>query len=116
MYCDKCRICIHKYKCTCPEYTVKTALCKHIHAVALIEKRSDSFPGPGIAENYPSIDEPSTSGVQKRTEIKEFLDETIQNQNTVLTLDPSKKREIVMKEIFMKLESLDDEDFDNIVE
>ncbi|XP_044746710.1 uncharacterized protein LOC123308201 [Coccinella septempunctata] len=116
IYCDKCRICIHKYQCTCPEYTVKTALCKHIHAVALIEKRSDSFPGPGIAENYPPIDEPSTSGVQKRTEIKEFLDETIQNQNTVLTLDPSKKREIVMKEIFMKLESLDDEDFDNMVE
>jgi hypothetical protein len=29
--------------CECPEFSVKNALCKHIHAVALYERRSESI-------------------------------------------------------------------------
>lgn len=39
--CDICNICIHVYKCDCPDNSITMAICRHIHAVhslASIEK------------------------------------------------------------------------------
>ncbi|KAJ8909385.1 hypothetical protein NQ315_002853 [Exocentrus adspersus] len=49
----------------CPENAVKTIICKHIHAVALFEQRSESVLGPSTSEegNVLCIDEPSTSQI-----------------------------------------------------
>uniref|UniRef100_A0A8D9FFV0 SWIM-type domain-containing protein n=3 Tax=Cacopsylla melanoneura TaxID=428564 RepID=A0A8D9FFV0_9HEMI len=34
LICGDCRVCIHKYVCTCYTSTIKWNMCKHIHAVA----------------------------------------------------------------------------------
>ncbi|XP_044747184.1 uncharacterized protein LOC123308540 [Coccinella septempunctata] len=115
LYCDQCKVCIHKYQCQCPEYTIKTALCKHIHAVALAEKRSDFVVGPESDESPLCIDEPSTSRVRNQNEVDNFIEEITESQNTV-SIDPSTKRETVLKDTFLKLKSLDDEEFYKMVE
>ncbi|XP_063922507.1 uncharacterized protein LOC135136941 [Zophobas morio] len=38
MYCVVCQICLHHYKCQCPEFMIKNNLCKHMHMVALFER------------------------------------------------------------------------------
>jgi len=32
--CEKCKICIHIYHCSCIENVIKANICKHIHACA----------------------------------------------------------------------------------
>lgn len=34
LFCKVCNICIHNFSCTCPDYSIKLNLCKHIHAVS----------------------------------------------------------------------------------
>lgn len=33
LVCDYCKVCVHTYTCTCPDFLTKTVTCKHIHAV-----------------------------------------------------------------------------------
>ncbi|XP_025836241.1 LOW QUALITY PROTEIN: tigger transposable element-derived protein 1-like [Agrilus planipennis] len=33
LYCSACQICIHRYKCECQQYAVKTNICKHVHLI-----------------------------------------------------------------------------------
>lgn len=33
--CVVCDICVHSFKCTCYDYTIKNNMCKHIHAVQM---------------------------------------------------------------------------------
>ncbi|XP_059172535.1 uncharacterized protein LOC131953394 [Physella acuta] len=33
LMCESCKICVHRYVCTCVEYLMKAASCKHIHFV-----------------------------------------------------------------------------------
>jgi hypothetical protein len=53
--------------CECPDFSVKNALCKHIHAVALYERRSESISALLNTEEEKNsekdlcIEEPSTS-------------------------------------------------------
>lgn len=93
-YCEKCKICIHRFKCECSEYAVKTALCKHIHAVALIEKRSESVSGGDSDDFNLCIDEPSTSKVQYQSEVDRFLEENEKKVNLNVPNDESSKREV----------------------
>ncbi|XP_047000986.1 uncharacterized protein LOC124616692 [Schistocerca americana] len=37
LMCIKCRACIHRYSCTCIDYTIKWNMCKHIHSVCQIQ-------------------------------------------------------------------------------
>ncbi|KAF2905103.1 hypothetical protein ILUMI_01087 [Ignelater luminosus] len=41
LYCRVCKICFHRYKCQCHEYSVKTSICKHIHLVCLYEQEKE---------------------------------------------------------------------------
>ncbi|XP_044747120.1 uncharacterized protein LOC123310233 isoform X5 [Coccinella septempunctata] len=66
LYCIKCKICIHRFRCQCAEFTIKAAMCKHIHAVALVAERSDSVLGVRTVndddeDNNLYICQPSTS-------------------------------------------------------
>jgi len=35
MVCSACKICIHTFKCSCLDYSIKSIICKHIHFIAL---------------------------------------------------------------------------------
>ncbi|XP_069695882.1 uncharacterized protein [Periplaneta americana] len=38
--CAACEVCIHLFTCTCVDYVIRGNICKHIHSIALIHKRS----------------------------------------------------------------------------
>ncbi|XP_060845994.1 uncharacterized protein LOC132925633 [Rhopalosiphum padi] len=35
MICSICKLCVHTFQCSCPDYQIKSMICKHIHYVAL---------------------------------------------------------------------------------
>nr|CAI5820563.1 unnamed protein product [Callosobruchus analis] len=35
--CNFCNICIHRYKCTCMDFLIRSIICKHIHYFVLTE-------------------------------------------------------------------------------
>ena len=37
-FCELCNICVHAYRCDCPDNTVTMAICKHIHAIHSAKK------------------------------------------------------------------------------
>lgn len=38
--CEICEICTHQYSCTCPDFSMKKTICKHIHYFILKQKRN----------------------------------------------------------------------------
>lgn len=34
LMCKQCKICVPKMICTCPDFTIRATICKHIHVVA----------------------------------------------------------------------------------
>jgi hypothetical protein len=114
--CNKCKTCIHKYACGCPEYSVKTALCKHIHAVALYEKgsmesvlgRSESVSGIANDENSNDslhIQEPTTSKNRYQNELSEYLNDSGNNDVTIIR---KREREIQWEEVANFTKDLED--------
>lgn len=100
IYCNNCKICIHAYKCECPEYSVKTALCKHIHAVALFEQRSENVLGPSSDDDCEDNDalcivEPTTNQSKYQDELKYFMEEI--NSGQTSTIDFERRREVSIK-------------------
>lgn len=93
VYCNECKICIHRYICECPEYAVKTSLCKHIHAVVLYERRSGSVAGLlDTAEQEKSLEgkEPTTSKMRYQDELGQYLNEVCEDQkkdNELISLE-----------------------------
>ncbi|XP_055939244.1 uncharacterized protein LOC129968922 [Argiope bruennichi] len=53
--CNICNICLHKITCTCPNYTIKYNMCKHIHAFCLKERPFSNLQQNGIS-NSPSTE------------------------------------------------------------
>jgi len=39
-YCQFCNICIHNYSCNCPDFSIKTTICKHIHYIVNISEKN----------------------------------------------------------------------------
>lgn len=35
LICDHCNICVHDFTCSCPDFLIKTTICKHIHFLIL---------------------------------------------------------------------------------
>lgn len=33
LVCEKCHVCAHQYKCSCPDSSIKNNMCQHVHAV-----------------------------------------------------------------------------------
>lgn len=110
-YFVKCQVCIHRFKCQCTEYSVKTALCKHIHAVALVEKGSDSVVGNEIEEEEEEdsnlcISEPSTSRTRYEDDVQNFIVENEERQNPNVSTDQSRKQGVSHLELAMVMEKL----------
>ncbi|KAG8258518.1 hypothetical protein J6590_108402 [Homalodisca vitripennis] len=62
LYCSKCNVCVHQFKCTCRVHAYDRTMCKHIHAVALrcfVEMQNKlnvtSNDVPGIASVDPLV-------------------------------------------------------------
>lgn len=98
-FCDSCKVCIHRYQCECPENAVKKVLCKHIHAVSLLEWRSESVVGNPHSEDVNSdliMHEPSGSNLRYQDELNHFMQEIQNNRNKTLNTD-EETRKVLMK-------------------
>ncbi|KAJ8909949.1 hypothetical protein NQ315_004016 [Exocentrus adspersus] len=97
-YCNKCKLCLHRYKSQCPENTIKSVICKHIHAVALFEVRSKSVLGSGNIDMSDKndilyIDEPSSSQLHYQNDVTNFIQEnSIKQEHKPLNFD--ERREV----------------------
>lgn len=52
--CSACKLCIHSFHCTCPDYQVKSVICHHIHVLALnmTSLENDASNTPIASDNY----------------------------------------------------------------
>ena len=98
LFCIKCKICWHRYQCECPEYTVKNALCKHIHAVAIFEQRSESVLDPSTSrrseDNLLYINLPGPSQAHYQENLVNFIQERCCKGDTHDTFKFEQKREV----------------------
>lgn len=116
LHCRVCKICIHRYKCDCPQYAVKTTMCKHIHLVCLYEQRKGSDSVLGDVVNM--LAEGRTSDIKDshNKEIDQFIEEERKNDiNQVGATDDDGEREIKIQTVSNFLRSLDKETFDKYV-
>lgn len=110
-FCKICKVCIHRYKCDCPEYAIKTTICKHIHLVCLYEHRPGSETVLGeVAE---LLSEEKSSDIKKghNEEIKNFVREKRSESQDLSTIDGNAKREAEIKTLANFLRSLNDDDY-----
>lgn len=119
MFCKICKICKHIYSCDCPNYAVRSNLCKHIHMVVMYEKaRSDSVSGhsDGDYEENLCIAESSSIKTKQKEEILEFLEtcETSENKDKA-TVDEDTERRIRLEVLSHFLQDKDYETFDKVM-
>ncbi|XP_065214418.1 uncharacterized protein LOC135841407 [Planococcus citri] len=64
--CEKCNICAHRFKCSCPESSIRSVMCKHIHAVGMqfIEQTVVEENWVNEVENSPVVEENLVHEVQ----------------------------------------------------
>ncbi|KAJ3642244.1 hypothetical protein Zmor_025046 [Zophobas morio] len=126
MYCVVCQICLHHYKCQCPEFMVKNNLCKHMHMVALFEREryecglgqtKDTF--TDIEEhNYckrvlmETENEHNYCDMQKNEEVKMLIEN---NQQTPLPLDDETFRKLKQESLNNTLNALNIDDFKELM-
>nr|CAI5845079.1 unnamed protein product [Callosobruchus analis] len=99
LYCRVCKICIHRYRCNCPEYMVKNTLCKHTNSVL-----------DGTAK---ALGENSIIKSQNEEEIAHFLEEKATQKEP---LHDQNKRETRWATIKHWAETLDNEDFNKFMD
>ncbi|XP_064474248.1 uncharacterized protein LOC135388560 [Ornithodoros turicata] len=66
LVCKDCSTCAHDFSCTCPDYTLRAHMCKHIHAIAYREKAKTlqsnnaqaSLSTPSTSTFSPAVDDP----------------------------------------------------------
>ncbi|XP_044761586.1 uncharacterized protein LOC123318880 [Coccinella septempunctata] len=75
LFCKICKVCIHRYRCECPEFAIKTNMCKHIHLVCLHEQRSGSDSVLGDVAIQLSLEKPSVIKEANSEEIQDFIKE-----------------------------------------
>lgn len=109
-YCNICKVCIHRYTCDCPEYAIKTTICKHIHLVCLYEHRTGSD----------SVLVEAAQLVSKKTDIQEGHNEEIENfirekkserNDLSSSIDGNVTKEAEIKTLNNFLRSLNDDDY-----
>ncbi|XP_063914785.1 uncharacterized protein LOC135131139 isoform X2 [Zophobas morio] len=95
MYCNECKVCFHRYKCECPEFSVKTAVCKHIHAVVLYERRVH---GSVLDTVNTGTGEPSNANEYTKNKYQDdlnlFLEEQMSEGNNPIDFERQKKIEL----------------------
>lgn len=115
LYCRVCKICIHRYECNCPEYTVKNTLCKHVHLVCMYEERMDTN---SVVDDFAkTLGENSTIKRQNEEEVCQFIEERRNREITSNdgTSQDRDKRNIQLKYYLNWAEDLEDEDFNIVI-
>lgn len=111
--CRVCEICIHKYRCECVEYAVKNTMCKHVHIVALFERKACGTKIPGLARDVQEekkplhVEYPSENQIKVTEAIEEFI--TLKNED--VELDETTRRKLISEEFLNRMNSLSNEDF-----
>lgn len=78
LICSECKICIHSYQCTCPDYQIKSIICKHIHVIAM----NTTSTNISIVELTPETDY-QTSNIGKEMEVHiKSIQRSESSQNT----------------------------------
>lgn len=111
-FCRLCKICIHRYRCDCQQYLVKTTICKHIHLVCLFEQTRENNSVLGDV-----IDQISTTSTEIKThhqeEVQNFVEELKKSNQT---LDDAMFRRIANEKVMNFLNSLDMDTYKETVE
>lgn len=110
-YCRICKVCIHRYRCDCPEYAIKTTMCKHIHLVCLYEHRKGSESVLGDVAELLSKEKSSDIKEGHNEEIKNFISEKRSESQNLTTIDETTNREAEIKTLTNFLRSLNDEQY-----
>ncbi|XP_063920521.1 uncharacterized protein LOC135135468 isoform X2 [Zophobas morio] len=104
MYCTICEICFHQYTCQCPQFSVKHITCKHVHMVALYErKKNECMLG---RHNTPVVVAEDRNYCQsaKNEEINSFIEEQQEKSTSDGTMDDETLKKIPKKQFSIKLE------------
>lgn len=115
-FCRICKICLHRYRCECPDFAIKTNMCKHIHLVCLHEQRSGSDSVLGDVAVQLSLEKPSEIKMANSEEIHVFIKRKRCENDDTDVLDRKAKREAKHETVNNYLRSLDDEEFDRFVD
>lgn len=97
MFCEACKVCFHKYKCECVEYSVKSTTCKHVHVVAMYEQERQQFLTASTTEEVPSI-ENEILQTNDQKEISDFLGERSTAVNCNREISIEQKKSLVMEQ------------------
>lgn len=86
LICRFCDVCVHAYKCTCPDYFLHSTICKHVHFVVM-NKESSKYNGlltneRGTQPNLSAIiEENNTPNDEKETEVQTHLETLASNKS-----------------------------------
>jgi len=97
-YCNYCNICYHAYRCNCPDYKLKTIICKHIHLTILFQANSQNC-------QYENHIERSFHGIQDHTHNNQNRIEPIKNSQLINNVRLNNQSE-KLKNIQVRLEKL----------
>ncbi|KAJ3650422.1 hypothetical protein Zmor_016523 [Zophobas morio] len=115
MYCTICEICFHQYTCQCPQFSVKHITCKHVHMVALYErKKNECMLG---RHNTPVVVAEDHNYCQsaKNEEINSFIEEQQEKSTSDGTMDDETFKKISQETIFNQIRGLGMEDYKDFV-
>lgn len=75
LLCIACNVCIHKLGCNCFDHTVRSNMCKHIHAVTLHIKKC------GACENVTKSVFSDTSVIKSLVEVNKIRNQKVSQKN-----------------------------------
>ncbi|KAF0707929.1 Transporter [Aphis craccivora] len=93
MMCSNCKLCIHTFQCSCPDYQIKSMICKHIHYVALKTMSTENSVDNTILStaDIENINFDATSN--KDNEIQVHI-KTLENKKTINMQEQFKEKAI----------------------
>lgn len=91
LICSECKICIHKYCCSCLDSSIKFNMCKHIHLLSQYKKENDKYASSmmAIATNDTMKDEDNLYCDKKNDESEIILSQLSKKQKTHLSVQKS---------------------------
>ncbi|XP_050517017.1 uncharacterized protein LOC126891787 [Diabrotica virgifera virgifera] len=106
LFCRVCKICIHRYWCSCDDYMVRNTLCQHVHLVRMYEERLGS--NSVVDDAARCLGEMSTIKSRHEEEINEFVRGKLEQTNVT---QEKTKRSLQQEYLINVLNGLDDQGF-----
>ncbi|KAI4454333.1 hypothetical protein MML48_9g00007700 [Holotrichia oblita] len=109
LFCRVCKICMHRYQCDCPEYTVRNTMCKHVHLVRMHEERK------GTNSVLDSVAEALGQHSQLKVHHQQEITQFIEKKSTEEVQDQVNRRSIQEAHLFNWVKDLDDNSFETFM-